>query len=142
MKLNYQNILDELKKTVPELYKHPGYDEIGPDYSGNLPYVVFDYLQLFFKECFKDKKFDLVKNIANFLEEACSSYDDKLIELVMFGFMETLYGNYDDFHEDMIDYFGKNTRKVLIDTVEHNSKIGMEDKNKVYKLFGDKLDKK
>ena len=141
IKLNYQNVLDELKKPIPELYNHSGYDEISQDYSGNLPYVVFDYLQLFLKESFKGQKFDLVKKIADFLEEACSSDDPKLIELVMFGFMETFYGNYRDFDKDMIDYFGKNTKKVLIDTVEHNSKIGMEDKKKVYKLFGNKLDK-
>jgi hypothetical protein len=141
MKLTYQNILDELKKVIPELYSYPGYDEIVPKHSGNLPYVVFDYLQLFYKRCFHEHEVDLVKRIADFLEETCSTNDLKLKTLVMFGFMETLYGNYDDFHKDMIDYFGDNTKQVLKDTVDHNSKIGMEDKNKVYKLFGDKLEK-
>lgn len=141
MKLTYQNVSDELKKVIPELYDHPDYDEIGPNYSGDLPYVVFDYLQLFFKECFNNKKIDLVKKIADFLEKACSSDDIKVKVLVMFGFMEVLYGNYEDFDKDMLDYFGHNTKQVLIDTVEHNSEIGMEDKNKVYQLFGDKLDR-
>lgn len=139
MSLSYQNILDHLRKSIPELFSHPDYDEIVSSYSENLPYVVFDYLQLFFKKCFKEKNIGLVKKIAKFLENACSSEDQKLIELVMFGFMETLYGNYSDFHKDMIDYFGENTKQVLIDTVEHNSKIGMEDKDKIYKLFGDKI---
>lgn len=143
MQLTYQNILNVLKEDIPELYEHPDYDEIAPDYSGNLPYVVFDYLQLFFKECFKKKKIDLVKKIADFLEKTSSASikDNDLRGLLMFGFMEVLYGNYEDFDKDMLDYFGKDTKKVLIDTVDHNSKIGMEDKNKVYQLFGGKLDK-
>ncbi|MFA5127255.1 MAG: hypothetical protein WC465_04655 [Patescibacteria group bacterium] len=141
MKLTYENVFAELKTSIPELYKHPDYDEISPDYSGNLPYVVFSYLQMFYKESFNNGDIETVKKIADFLERVSSVEDNDLRSLLMFGFMEVLYGNYDDFDKDMLDYFGEKTKQVLIDTVEHNSKIGMEDRNKVYKLFGDKLKK-
>ncbi|PIR06072.1 MAG: hypothetical protein COV55_05075 [Candidatus Komeilibacteria bacterium CG11_big_fil_rev_8_21_14_0_20_36_20] len=141
MKLTYKNVLEELKTSIPELYKHPDYDEIAPDYSGNLPYVVFSYLQMFYKESFNNRDIETVKKIADFLERVSSVKDNDLKSLLMFGFMEVFYGNYDDFDKDMLDYFGENTKQVLIDTVEHNSKIGMEDKDKAYQLFGDKLKK-
>ena len=139
MKLTYKNVLEELKASIPELYKHPDYDEISPDYSGNLPYVVFSYLQMFYKESFNNGNIETVKKIADFLEKASSVKDNDLRSLLMFGFMEVFYGNYDDFDKNMLDYFGENTKQVLIDTVEHNHKIRMDNREEIYKLFGDKL---
>ena len=42
MQLTYQNILDRLKEEIPELYEHPDYDEIAPDYSGDLPHLIIN----------------------------------------------------------------------------------------------------
>jgi hypothetical protein len=140
MKNDYKNILEKLIKDIPEFKNYENYiAECDINNKGN-QYVVFGVLQSFFKEAFKEKRTKVVKSISKFLEEACSTDDDKLIELVMFGFMETLYGNNGDFNKDMLDYFGDNTKKILVKTIKHNSKIGTEDKDKVYKLFGDKLE--
>ncbi len=139
--LNYENVLEKLLDYVPKLNNYNDYKYISDNGNRNNQYVVFGVLQNFFKEVFKEKKIKILESISKFLEEACSSDDLKLKELGMFGFMENLYGNPEDFDKDMLDYFGKNTKQVLIDTVEHNSKIGMEDKEKIYKLFGDKLNK-
>lgn len=135
-KLTYKNVLEELIKYVPELKSYDLY--MGLKSSNDLPYVVFGTLENFFKQLFADNNSKTLIKISKFLERASSSEDDKLLELVMFGFMETFYGN-DPFDKNMLDYLGPNSKKVLFETLEHNAKIGMDDKDEILKLFGDKL---
>ena len=139
MKITYDNVLEKLVEVVPELIEYENYVSVKEEGSADLPYVVFGVFENFFKKSFKEHKDVILNKISEFLEYSSSSDDDKVKELVMFGFMETLYGNYEDFDKDMLDYFGEKTKQVLIDAVEHNTKIGMDDKDKVYKLFGNKL---
>ena len=120
--VNYKNILDILFKNFPDFTKTDDYLYIKKNGSGNIHYIVMGVFTNYYIDLFKSGKTSKIEKANIFLESLSASSDDKLKELLMFGFLEYLNPN-EDYYDNIVGAFGPKTKVLLKETVEHNQKL-------------------
>jgi len=120
-KLVLKNVSRYVLDRVPGLGAYSNYMSLDDEEKFELPYVLFGVLYNFYVDNFSDKT--IRKKIEALLEDISSSKSKDLEELVCFGFLENINLRSNIF-KDMIDGFGKDTRRLLKETIEHNHKLG------------------
>lgn len=116
--MNLNDVVNILLKKIPEFKNSPEFFECKADYK--LPYVIFGRFTDFVIRIFKEKK--NMETIFSFLDEMANSNDDKIIELLMFGFLENLNSK-ESYYDPLINSFGVKTRQRLQETIDHNNML-------------------
>jgi len=131
-KLILKNVSRYVLDRIPELGSYHNYLSLDSDEKFDLPYVLFGVLYKFYVDNFSNH--EIRKKVDQLIENISSSSGKELEELICFGFLENINMRSNIF-DDMINGFGKNTRRLLKETIEHNEKLGKLQKG-VYKRFG------
>ena len=96
------------------LVRYFAYQYFLPSYNGNL-------------KTFLDGNKSWVGKANIFLESLATSSDDKLKELLMFGFLEYANPN-EDYYSNIVGAFGSRTKVLLKETIEHNKMLAKSQK--------------
>jgi len=85
-----------------------------------VPYVIIGRFADFVIKLAKEKKY--IQNVFSFLDEMAISADEKIVELLMFGFLECLNSK-ENYYKDLVKLFSIKTNQRLKETIDHNSII-------------------
>jgi DNA-binding ferritin-like protein (Dps family) len=108
-KLRYDNLIARLVDAVPEFPADPEY------VKDNLVYLVFNDLARFVISLFEaEAKEDLLRRIFDFMEEAASSQDQRITDVLWDSFNELAMKEPDKAKS----YMGRYTRKIYQDVEE------------------------
>lgn len=116
--MKLENIVNILLNKIPEFVSSPEFFECKDDQE--FPYVIFGRFVDFVIRTFEEH--GEMKNIVSLLEEMANEKDSKVIELLMFGFLENLNPK-KSYYNNLTSLFGVKTKQRLQETIDHNNII-------------------
>lgn len=118
--MNLNNVVNILLKKVPEFSKSVEFAECS-DETG-LPYVIFGRFTDYVIKLVKERNNVEKEKVCIFLEEMATSDNQKIVELLMFGFLENLNPK-ENYYSSLVSFFGVETTQKLRETFDHNNKL-------------------
>ncbi|MBP9694901.1 MAG: hypothetical protein KBD73_00595 [Candidatus Magasanikbacteria bacterium] len=118
--ITYASVVVELVNFIPEYKSSESWKEVSD--NSDLPYIVFGNLYAWTIENIKLGQILLVQKVLNFIQEIACINENKLDELIMFGFLENIDES-KNADKIIIKMLKKETRQLYLQMIAHNDRL-------------------